>query len=44
MYTKIQLIIFASSYTFLCIWIFYGLIKLNKYFKNKIRDLIKEGV
>ena len=42
MYTKIQLITFMCSYTFLCMWIFYGLMKLNKYFKNKIVKLMKE--
>jgi len=41
MYTKLQLITLTISYTGLCIWILYGLMKLNRYFKNKIRDLIK---
>ncbi|MDY3960979.1 hypothetical protein [Romboutsia timonensis] len=43
MYTKFQLVAFMISYIFLCIWIFYGLMKLNRYLKNKIRESIKEG-
>ena len=42
MYTKTQLIIFTSSYIFLCVWIFYGLMQLNKYFNNKIVKSMKE--
>lgn len=42
MYTKLQLVIFTISYTGLCFWIFYGILKLNRYFKNKIRELKKE--